>query len=209
MVDERTISKLGKGNLCKVADINDDLLTGRSFSHLKMVLDQADPPMSGPDEMLMDGLKNPKLKDFWNALRPDAAKQGWGVWIWKLRPRRLALTAWKLFLDRIPCHDLLRSRGIPITSQCVLCKKYSETAQHLFFTCEVASKVWRGIWDSLSLKGNHPLSTDDIINSKANLGISIKVIQAIWNARNMATYEGIKIRFESIISNVRIMHSNC
>lgn len=71
LVDERLISYLGKGHHCMVAEIVDEgwKLKGRLLIPLKQTLDQVAPPTNELDLILMNGLKEPRLKHFWRVVR--------------------------------------------------------------------------------------------------------------------------------------------
>ncbi|GJX11690.1 RNA-directed DNA polymerase, eukaryota [Tanacetum coccineum] len=64
-------------------------------------------------------------------------------WV-KLVPSKINVLAWKVSLDRLPTRLNLISRGVTISSSsCPVCDSASEDLSHLFFSCSMASDVYR------------------------------------------------------------------
>ncbi|GJZ65651.1 RNA-directed DNA polymerase, eukaryota, reverse transcriptase zinc-binding domain protein [Tanacetum coccineum] len=58
-------------------------------------------------------------------------------------PIKVNIFLWKLLLNKLPSRVNLDRRGIDIPSiLCPICQEDVETANHLFFTCEMASSLW-------------------------------------------------------------------
>ncbi|GJV23602.1 RNA-directed DNA polymerase, eukaryota, reverse transcriptase zinc-binding domain protein [Tanacetum coccineum] len=58
-------------------------------------------------------------------------------------PIKVNIFLWKLLLNKLPSRVNLDRRGIDIPSiLCPICQEDVETANHLFFTCEMASTLW-------------------------------------------------------------------
>ncbi|GAA0174515.1 hypothetical protein LIER_27893 [Lithospermum erythrorhizon] len=53
----------------------------------------------------------------------------------------MSMVAWRLQKGCLQVDELLHKRGVMLASKCVYCTK-EETFQHVFFTNEVASRVW-------------------------------------------------------------------
>ncbi|XP_058725660.1 uncharacterized protein LOC131596952 [Vicia villosa] len=69
--------------------------------------------------------------------------------LWKLEvPFKIKAFGWRLFLDRLPVKDLLKTRGISIPLddlKCLFCGNSSESSPHLFFSCLVVQNIWSEI----------------------------------------------------------------
>ncbi|GKD93065.1 RNA-directed DNA polymerase, eukaryota [Tanacetum coccineum] len=72
----------------------------------------------------------------------------------KVIPKKVNIFMWRLFLDRLPNRLNLSSRSLDIDSiTCPVCNSLVESSVHTFFTCGMASTVWRRIhtWTGSSL----------------------------------------------------------
>ncbi|XP_058776631.1 uncharacterized protein LOC131650953 [Vicia villosa] len=69
--------------------------------------------------------------------------------LWKVEvPFKIKAFGWRLFRNKLPTKDLLVTRGTPLSFDnlnCVLCGNCEENMKHLFFSCLVVKKVWRGV----------------------------------------------------------------
>ena len=69
----------------------------------------------------------------------------------RMLPAKINVFAWRLMLNRIPTKVNLDRRGIDCGSiRCQVCDEDLETANHLFFSCELAIAIWSKIatwWD--------------------------------------------------------------
>ena len=62
----------------------------------------------------------------------------------KILPRKVNIFMWRFFLDKLPHRYNLSSRGLNIQSiVCPICNDHVEHLDHVFFSCDVASNVWR------------------------------------------------------------------
>lgn len=58
--------------------------------------------------------------------------------------RKVKNFLWRFDLDRLPHRINLSKHGIEIHSiLCPVCHKHMESAEHIFFSCDVASQIWR------------------------------------------------------------------
>nr|GEV78578.1 RNA-directed DNA polymerase, eukaryota, reverse transcriptase zinc-binding domain protein [Tanacetum cinerariifolium] len=59
-------------------------------------------------------------------------------------PRKVNTFVWRFCLDRLPHRLNLSKHGIDIESiLCPICNSNVESLDHMFFSCEVASQLWR------------------------------------------------------------------
>jgi hypothetical protein len=104
----------------------------------------------GKVDMVMWNLskrRNFEVKTFYKALVcHEAASFPWKV-IWRVKaPKRVVFFVWTAALGKILTHDNLRRHGIVVVEWCVMCKKYGESADHLFLHCDVARVVWSSFY---------------------------------------------------------------
>nr|GEV23697.1 RNA-directed DNA polymerase, eukaryota [Tanacetum cinerariifolium] len=65
------------------------------------------------------------------------------TWI-KCLPRKINIFLWRFNLDRLPHRLNLSKHGLDIDSIiCPVCNLNVESADHVFFSCEMAAQVWR------------------------------------------------------------------
>lgn len=67
--------------------------------------------------------------------------------VWnKLVPLKVTTFVWKLMWNRVPTKDNLIKRGTLRDTQsiCPACSQMEESANHLFFECDVTYKAWAG-----------------------------------------------------------------
>jgi len=65
-------------------------------------------------------------------------------YLWDLKvPGTTKIFGWRALLDKLPSRANLERRCVGMRSNlCPFCTKKVETIQHLFFTCEVAQRLW-------------------------------------------------------------------
>ncbi|MCH90920.1 F-box family protein [Trifolium medium] len=108
--------------------------------------------------------------------------------IWKCpAPSKVNAFAWQLLHDRIPTRqDLYRRRiiGGGGDTSCVLCGEVSESSAHLFIYCDVALKVWVGVFEWLDIPFSLPHNLFSILNHLIQTGGKKlrKGLCMIWNA---------------------------
>jgi hypothetical protein len=108
--------------------------------------------------------------------------------IWKcLTPSKVSAFVWQLLHDRIPTRvNLLRRRIIDVNGDfsCPLCHDNSESSLHLFLYCDVALKVWAGVFDWLNLPFSLPHTLFSLLNYFTSSGCkgTRKGLCTVWNA---------------------------
>ncbi|GKF29023.1 RNA-directed DNA polymerase, eukaryota, partial [Tanacetum coccineum] len=75
--------------------------------------------------------------------------------IWcNILPRKVNIFIWRMRLDRLPHRLNLSRRGLDTQSiDCPVCNNGRETNDHIFFSCDVASIIWRlvHVWTDLNI----------------------------------------------------------
>nr|GEW90193.1 RNA-directed DNA polymerase, eukaryota [Tanacetum cinerariifolium] len=122
------------------------------------------------------------------------------TWIKDL-PRKVNIFLWRFNLDRLPHRLNLSKHGLDIDSIiCPVCNTHVESADHFFFSCDMASQIWRLIctWCNISVQVVPSLSswtswieaTPGPINKKRKLLVIIVcMFWTIWKFRNDVTLE--------------------
>ncbi|KAG2321863.1 hypothetical protein Bca52824_015076 [Brassica carinata] len=79
----------------------------------------------------------------WECIRRSSPVQFWhkAIWFKEYIPRN-SFMAWLALLRRLPTRDRLRSWGLTVPEQCVLCSAAVETHHHLFFECQFSANIW-------------------------------------------------------------------
>lgn len=127
-----------------------------------------------------------------------------GLWkkFWKINiPTKIKICGWRTFNDILPTLTNLISRGVDVHHTCVFCRKYPESASHLFWECKKVSKLWSffcpwsydfGLYDRGSLTPADYFMTiwkkvgSDSIDSQ-RIATSLILCWQIWTHRNMVT----------------------
>lgn len=135
-------------------------------------------------------------KETWEQLRSHSPLVPWNKIIWfKEVVPHFSFITWLAIKGRLPTKDRLRSWGLNIPANCVLCSHGLETHDHLFFECSFSSAVWHAfaskIWahPSSSLPAISSWILQDRVQSHANAAVTVKLIlqstcYLIWRERN-------------------------
>ena len=79
--------------------------------------------------------------------------------IWKQKiPSRVAFFVWTAALGKCLTIDNLRKRKVYILDWCYMCKCNSESVNHLFLHCPVASELWDMVFGLFGVNWVMPLS---------------------------------------------------
>ncbi|XP_010690714.1 uncharacterized protein LOC104904215 [Beta vulgaris subsp. vulgaris] len=100
---------------------------------------------------------------------------------------------WMVLHNRLPTVDRIRRWGINCDARCSLCRSEEESLQHLFFSCDNASAIWREICRLMRFDDSGGLYQDVISSAcsqarkkKGKLFVMFftKSVHAIWRQRN-------------------------
>lgn len=126
---------------------------------------------------------------------------GWNDVVWsKTNNPKMAQTAYKALLRRLPTKDRLFKWGITNDCVCALCNESEENHNHLFFTCNYSKYIWCLI--KLKLDQNQIVfSLEEEIDHLRSVWIGKEVgmklaciaitavIWSIWKERNRRVFE--------------------
>lgn len=148
------------------------------------------------DELLWDGIQFKKLKiwNIWDNIRWRLPKVPWYNLVWhRLQIYRYAHIEWLVCLNRLPTFDRLKSFGMDVTNQCLLCIQGDETRDHLFINCTYSKFILGKLASEMGIDSNYTTwldclqewgsNTDTLTRVIALVTIQIFVYH-IWRERN-------------------------
>ena len=90
-------------------------------------------------------------------------------WFLKI-PQKLKVFLWKCLSNALHVAEGIARRGMKVDERCQLCGEKLETANHIFFPCPLARRVWSKANVPLQCGGCHPESIFQNINHLLKLG---------------------------------------
>lgn len=60
-------------------------------------------------------------------------------------PQKCLFMTWLLLYEKLATYSYLQRVGVQVDPICCLCEKAEESLDHLFFECEFAGRVWKGV----------------------------------------------------------------
>ncbi|KAK1326416.1 hypothetical protein QJS10_CPA01g01883 [Acorus calamus] len=120
-----------------------------------------------PDVLIWTGAKSgsPSYRTAWEYVRKKGAPTPWSMSIWHpIQPPRRSFLCWQAALDRLPTLQRLLSQQLVASDTCMLCSRWSESAEHLFIHCSYSAYVWGAITKSMGMsRARHPSLPDHFI----------------------------------------------
>lgn len=136
----------------------------------------------------------------WAPLHPPPPLVSWHPAVWfKQRIPKHAFISWLVQRGRLNTKDRLRSWGLQVPPECLLCNSAAESLEHIFYSCPYSAEVWSSFFHHQSLFP--PLSLADITswvvlcspNAKLK-AVCLLIFQAtqyfIWIERNSRLHSG-------------------
>ena len=79
----------------------------------------------------------------WNSIRPRKPQVHWHAAVWFSQSiKRHSFITWLVIQDRLSTQDKLLRWGLINSMTCVYCQANVENRNHLFFECQVTSRIW-------------------------------------------------------------------
>ncbi|XP_013646145.1 uncharacterized protein LOC106350855 [Brassica napus] len=132
-------------------------------------------------------------QETWRMTRVSAAQCDWGgsIWFSQATPKfafRLAIRGRLATMDRVA----VWSQGVDTT--CVLCKRASETRNHLFFECSFSTQIWEPLMKGI-LRNSYSGKWEELISLLATSPMEKKkqfcfrytlqaTVYMLWRERN-------------------------
>ncbi|XP_019235449.1 PREDICTED: uncharacterized protein LOC109215792 [Nicotiana attenuata] len=121
--------------------------------------------------------------------------------------------------DKLYTRDRLQRWGIQVDQECILCKRASETIQHLFFECPYANALWSKllVWQGIkrSVYGwDEELRWVEKWTKRKNTAAELykmalaATVYYVWQERNVRIFQA-KARGWEIISKPIIQEIHC
>ncbi|RZB87009.1 WD repeat-containing protein 55 [Glycine soja] len=138
------------------------------------------------------------------------------LWDTKIPPRALTF-AWRLLWDRLPTKENLSRRHVDLVNDlCPFCQSNSESASHLFFTCQKVLPLW---WEfntwvkedrALHCRSmDHFLQHSSIAGSKASNTRRkiwwIAATRSIWKLRNDVIFHNQPFHISKLVDNTNFL----
>ncbi|KAI0498287.1 hypothetical protein KFK09_021528 [Dendrobium nobile] len=152
-----------------------------------------------------------RTKDVWHVFRTikDPTKVFKMMWH-KSIPTTVSVFCWRTLKTFIPTDELLRNKGLLITSKCQCCSNV-ETLQHVFVSSPIAGKVWNffeGIFRVNYWGPNCSISQlfdSWMVSFKGHIRNIIPplIIWFIWLARNDSRFNGKRMDHNYIIFRIK------
>ncbi|XP_073003512.1 uncharacterized protein [Typha latifolia] len=141
----------------------------------------------------------PSVKAIYQSLLPQS-DQLWAGWsnLWQLQVApRIRVFCWKLLWGRLPTRAYLHYLHVGPEDPCAMCGLFSETSEHLLFSCRYSKEVWK------TLGTRERLETAEIDqewitkawNASAEedgraKGLIACTLWSLWKSRNRVVFRG-------------------
>ncbi|OVA13907.1 Reverse transcriptase zinc-binding domain [Macleaya cordata] len=103
--------------------------------------------------------------------------------VWRPEPPfKVTFFVWAAVLHKIPTLDSLQlqRRGFQFPNRCELCRRNSESTDHILVHCDMAYKVWCFFIESFQFSWTCPCTTGDLLQSWHGLKFS-KEGRKLWS----------------------------
>ncbi|KAG2302502.1 hypothetical protein Bca52824_031153 [Brassica carinata] len=140
------------------------LISSRSRGPTLLILRENLPPQlplfNSPDPDVYIWRNNPQdplssfsISKVWNYLHPKPAPLPCFAAVWfKQRIPKHAFITWLSFRGRLATRDRLRSWGIQVPQECLLCGVAPENRDHMFLGCVYSQEVWKSFFHRTRLR---------------------------------------------------------
>ncbi|XP_024638625.1 uncharacterized protein [Medicago truncatula] len=159
---------------------------------------------------------NFSIKRMYNALRGDFAKVGWRKMICNNpAPPKCLFVTWLIIHARLPTCDRMLKVGIQCDQVCILCTKENETHSHLFFSCDYADAVWKGVmrWMNMTVNTSNWHSILQYIQShcnsnngmhQAHIMVLSVTLYMIWKERNDRKFQNCYRSVQQLLNQIKM-----
>ncbi|CAA7058278.1 unnamed protein product [Microthlaspi erraticum] len=151
----------------------------------------------------------------WISLYPTPPTLPWTTTVWsKSRIPKHAFILWVALRNRLTTRDKLRSWGMTVPENCLLCGTGQESRNHIFFQCPYSLHVWGSFLHHRSL--SPPIDFDDIaiwtqsaspikkVRVICNL-VYQAVVYIVWRERNSRLHSSISKPPEVLTKEIQVI----
>ena len=149
---------------------------------------------------------------FLGATASDLKRVIWKVWA----PPKTKYFAWLVLQNRLWTADRLARRGLPNCGPCPLCKRTTETADHLLLHCRYTARIWTALkewlglydldlspWSNLTLPQWWRQMTQEGTHRKAMASLLFLTSWEIWNERNARVFRNKHFPPTNILAKIK------
>jgi hypothetical protein len=183
--------------------------------NLSSIVDKVIIPVESTNDKLLwihTDSGNLLLKDAYFCKSQQFQDLHWANVIWSPDfPPSKSLFVWRLMHDKVPTDEHLLNRGCFLPSMCNFCCKHIESSFHIFFQCDFAIQLWSWLAKCLDLTLQFT-SMEDMwkiteLNWSPQCRVTItaaiiNLINSIWQVRNQARFDNIRINLNAAISRI-------
>ncbi|XXG68935.1 hypothetical protein AAC387_Pa06g1917 [Persea americana] len=150
----------------------------------------------------------------WNIIRSRGPKLQWPNLIWDgISLTKLSCFGWRLMLNRTPTETRLQRLGFSLASRCSVCCNDEDSSTHVFFYYAQARSLWQWLLQAANIQ--HPVNCsasslwhvlsigNDLAGKKYMAAVFIRVIYALWKARNSAIFYAHPVPFNQTLSQLQ------
>ncbi|PKU82406.1 Putative ribonuclease H protein [Dendrobium catenatum] len=154
-----------------------------------------------------DGLFS--TKQAWHVFRNiKSSSKSFKIMWHKGIPTTVYVFNWRVLKKFVPTDDMLRKKGLLITSKCQCCANYLETVHHVFVSSPIAVKVWNYFEEIFNVNSGGP--TCSVFNLLEVWMVSVKghvrnviPLLIIWLARNDSRFNNVGMNHLTIIAKIK------
>ncbi|CAA7016344.1 unnamed protein product [Microthlaspi erraticum] len=150
----------------------------------------------------------------WKSIHPSPRRVPWydAVWFKEHVPKH-AFISWLAVLNRLVTRDRMRSWGLVVPEEYLLCGSSVESRNHLFFSCSYSQTVWNSFFTHGTL--SPPTDFDGIISwistclNSSNLRTICKllfqaVVYYLWAERNARIHSPSLKTFHTLVKEIKL-----
>ncbi|CAA7055588.1 unnamed protein product [Microthlaspi erraticum] len=178
------------------------------------------PDVSLSDEFLWKNSQNVTPRNFsssrtWNSLHQPPPPVPWygSVWFKGHIPKH-AFIFWLVVQNRLATRDRLRSWGLVVPQDCLLCGSGVESRDLLFFTCPYSSSVWNSLMSHNSL--SPPSTFSDLVTWVRSSFATVKlrticqlilqaVVYFVWVERNARLHTPSPKASHTLVKEIQLL----
>lgn len=151
----------------------------------------------------------------WKAIHPPLIKVDWVNLVWfKSRIPKHSFIIWLVMRDRLSTRDSLRSWGLSISSDFLLCDSASESKSRIFFNCSYSAEVWNSFFTHQAL--SPPVLFNDIVRWVHHASriqklkticklIFQAVVYFLWKERNSRLHSSTSKPTQLLVKEIQIL----
>lgn len=135
-------------------------------------------------------------KQTWLQIRQSQPQVSWfrGIWF-SYATLKFSFTTWLATLNRPPTADRMGHWNASQSSECILCRNFSESRDHLFFDCAFSQRIWESLTKQL-LKMDYTndwVQIQYLLNRPSTSRIHTFILWCVFSISTLPYMEGKKL----------------